>query len=1016
MISVALLGPVEVRRDGQLLAIPTGRTTELLMRLAVAAGTMVSRERLLEDVWADEAMSTRNNTVQSMVSRLRRALGDPALIVGGQIGYTLAIDPGSVDALDIVRRADQVTALRQAGDPAAALDACSAALALFRAESLFDANDAEWLRPFRSQAEELRLRLVEDSLGARVDLGATGEIVAELQELVAAHPLREGLWALLITALYRDGRQADALAAYRSVREHLVEELGLEPGRELQRLEQQVLEHDHALDAPAAPMPPLTRSAEGGNLPPLSSTLVGRMTECAEVADLVATKRLVTLVGPAGVGKTRLALEVARGADAADGAWLVRLESARTDPAVGDVVADSLNASGSSEAALVERLRGADILIVLDNCEHVLDSAADLVGTLLRAGSGVRVLATSQVPLGMDGERVYSVDPLEFTDAVTLFAERAGDAGQGVLDSDERDTLEAVCRSLDGLPLAIELAAARTKSLSLPEISRRLSDRFSLLRDPTGRRPERQRTLAAAVGWSYDLLFPDDQRGLWAVACFVGGAPLDGVEAVLHALGVPDEAAVDVVGRLVDRSLVTVERRDDGSVRYWLLDSVRAYAFDRLAESGEGPAALAAHAGWVATAAAQAERGATGPGQPLHIDFARTERANIDAALEWAALNDPVLGLTIACGFGWVWIVLGDVQGAQRLSASLAAADGLAPRELQVEGLLLLGWLDAAAGDVEQGHTAVNGAIEQLPDLDDRATGARADLFLAYVLSQKGEFAEALRLLERSRLVFAEVDRGWEQSVSWVLTAHIGVAAGDPAAAVQACAEATRLLAEVGDPWLIVHMEAMLGGVAQSDRRFSDACDHFGRAAEASSRQGFASAEAYHLANLGRAEQQLGDLEKAVGTLRRAVDTARAAGDLRVATLARLWLAQVLRRRGDAHEAFALAREAQGWYLASGGGDQARLADCLVAAMDETRAPTDTDRRLETVLTQAREAGDREVEVLALDALARRQAENGDLEQALAFLGDADAVMAAGGHRLVDADRVDANWVRSASA
>ena len=252
--------------------------------------------------------------------------------------------------------------------------------------------------------------------------------------------------------------------------------------------------------------------------------------------------------------------------------------------------------------------------------------------------------------------------------------------------------------------------------------------------------------------------------------------------------------------------------------------------------------------------------------------------------------------------------------------------------------------------------------------------------------------------------------------MSWVLTAHLGVAMGDPAAAMRACTEASLLLEEVGDPWLIVHMEAMLGGVAQSDRRFSDACDHFGRAAEASCRQGFAGAEAYHLANLGRAQQQLGDLDASVDTLRRAIETARAAGDLRVATLARLWLAQVLRRRGDTDEALALAREAQGWYLASGGGDHSRLADCLVAAVDETRAPNDTVRTLETVLAEAREAGDREVEVLALDALARRQAENGDLEQALAGLGDADAVMAAGGHRLVDSDRVDAYEVRSASA
>ena len=1014
MISIALLGPVEVRRDGELLAVPAGKPTELLVRLALAAGTMVLKERLLEDLWADDAVSTTTNTMQSKVSRLRRALGDPGLIVGGRAGYTLAVEPGAVDALEVALRADEVTALRDGGDPAAVVEACTAALGLFRGESLFGASDAEWLRPHRTHLETLRLRLIEDQLGARLELGATGAVVGELEDLVTAHPLREGLWEMLITALYRAGRQADALAAYRTVREHLVEELGIEPGRELQRLEQRVLQQDPDLDAPAVlkPTPPASIAVSGGNLPPLSSTLIGRDRELTEIAKLTADNRLVTLVGPAGVGKTRLVLEVAGDSEPADGAWLVRLETARTGASVGDTIATALHANDTTEEALTERLRGASVLIVLDNCEHVVEAVAEVVAPLLRAGPDVRILATSQLPLGVDGEQVYGIDPLMFADAVSLFERRAAEHGQPVADPDTTAAIEEVCRSLDGLPLAIELAAARTKSLSLSEISRRLTDRFSLLRDPTSRRPERQRTLAAAIGWSYDLLFPDDQRGLWALACFIGGAPLDGVERVLRALGVPDEAAVDVVGRLVDRSLVSIERRSDGAVRYWLLDSVRTYAVDRLRESGEADVALAAHAAWVASVAVAAELGAQGQRQPEYVSFARTERANIDAALAWANVEDPLLALTIAGNLGWVWIVMGDAVGAQRLRAALVAADAIASPELRAGGLLPLGWLYASAGDVDLGHAALVEAIGLLADIQDEYSGARADFFLAYVLSQKGDFDEALRLLERARRGFAELGRAWDEVGSWVLTAHVTLAIGDQAEAAHACREAAQLLEVVGDPWYLVHTDAMLGAVAQAEHRFDEACVYLARATTTAQREGFAGSEAYHRANLGRAQQQNGDLDAAAHTLYQAIETARATGDLRIASLARLRLGRVLRAQGDLDAALAYGRAAQDWYHASGGGDHTRLADCLVAAMDRDAADEAATAILEAVLADARGAGDLEVEVLALDALARRSADSGDTAAAIARLDQADALMPAARLRVTDEDRIDAHAVR----
>ena len=513
MLTVAVLGPVEVRRHGELLAVPTGRTTEVLVRLALDAGRPVRAEQVIEDLWSD-AVATGRNTLQSKVSQLRRALGDPGLVTAAGGAYTLHLEPRDVDVLEVYGLAESVGEARRTGALGLVVDAADRALALFRGE-LLDGTDGSWLAPHRARLEEVRLGLVEDRMAARVALGAGGEVIGELEALVEQHPLREGLWSSLITALYRAGRQADALAAYGRVRVLLVEELGVDPGPALRSLEEQILVQSPALGGGAG-----GREVSGGvgNLPALASDLVGRADELADLHELVGGHRLVTVVGPAGVGKTRAAIEVGRGLERAGGVWLVRLDGADASTSLPRLVAETLEVAGG-EVRLVDRFAGTDAVLLLDNCEHVVDAAADLVARLLDAAPGLSVLATSQVPLGLPGEVVRALEPLPTADAVALFRARAASARRGSAVEDETAAVvEEVCRALDGLPLAIELAAARVRSLSVQEIARRLDDRFSLLRDPTSRESERRRGMGPAIGWSYDLLFPDDQRGLWALS------------------------------------------------------------------------------------------------------------------------------------------------------------------------------------------------------------------------------------------------------------------------------------------------------------------------------------------------------------------------------------------------------------------------------------------------------------------------------------------------------------------
>ncbi len=991
MFQISVLGPVEVRRDGELVPVPGGRTSELLVRLALEAGVPVRADRLVDDLWGADAVNTRRNTLQSKVAKLRRAFGDPLVIVSGEGGYTLAVEPSAVDALAVLRDTVTASQLLDGGDDSGAVLLSASALELYRGDVLPGAGDGDWVDPHRARLDEARTELTEIQYSARLRLGDVGDVIGELEAAVAANAYQEGLWELLITALYRAGRQADALATYQRVRTLLADDLGLAPGPRLQQLEQQVLNHAPALRGRAA----------AGNLPSMAAELVGREAEIAALADLLQSRRLVEIVGPGGIGKTAVAIATGRSlSETPGGVWLARLESATTADDVVDSLIAAMNVAGG-EAALAERLKGTAAVVILDNCEHVLDAAAELAVRLLDAAPGLRILCTSQVPLDVDGEAVVELTPLALSDAVELFTRRATARRGG----EAADAVRDLCRSLDGLPLAIELAAARTRTLSIEEITRRLDDRFSVLSDPASRRPERRRALRATIRWSYELLFPDDQRGLWALATFAGGAPLPAVESVLDALDVPASAAIDVVGRLASRSLVIVD--DEGQPRYRLLDSIRAFALEAMTDAGLGERALAAHAAWFADAARASTQGVRSGRQAEHLAFARAERANIDAALAWSATHDPLQALGIVNGFGWAWIVLGDSRGAQRILTALDAAGDAAAVRDRAGALLLAAWIEASTGHLELAREHVAAATELAGAIDDVDLQARSSYYLAYVVSHDGEFVQAMELTDRASALYGELDRPWDQAASWLFAARAAISSGDRVRAVAARDQVEHWLGTVDDPWLHVRRDAMLGELARIEHRFDDAVLHIGRAAETSGRLGFLQTEAYQVFSLGRAQCQAGDFESGVVTLERAIEKAEATGDVRLAALARVHLGRVLRALGQVAPARAALETAVAWHRAAGGGEQALLGECLLAAVDAEDQIPGAEQRLVAILDDARLDDDAAVEVFALDALARIATDAGDVARAGDLNDAADRRMEAASHLITDLDRAD---------
>lgn len=870
-----MLGPVVARRvDGSEIRVGGVGLRALLAVLAVDAGRVVGVDRLVDALYGERPPAGVVNAVQSQVSRLRSLLD--VEIERSPAGYRLVVDPWDVDAL----RFEELVARGLPGE----------ALALWRGPALADIGDAPFAAVVAARWEELRLKVVEDHDVAPV---------AVLRELVAAHPLRERLVARLVRALHGEGRQAEALALVDRTRWVLAEELGADPSPELAAAHGEVLRGE--------------RPAGRHVLPAQLTSFVGRGEEVRLVGKALDEARLVTLLGPGGAGKTRLAVEVA--ATRPGDVFFVDLAPLSSGGDVPQAVVtalglreDGLRVARAARERLVAALAGRDVLLVLDNCEHVVEDAAALAGALLVACPGLRVLATSREALGVTGETVRPVPPLPAVDgsspAVALFADRAVAADPSFrLDAGTAPLVVAICRALDGMPLAIELAAARVRSLPLAEVAARLDDRFRLLSRGNRAAAPRHRTLHAVVGWSWDLLSDEERVVARRLTVFSDGATLESAAAVCGA------GADEVLPSLVDKSLVEVS-----GGRYRMLDTIRAFGAARLVEAGEREAVRRAHAQWFLRVAVRATPHLLRGEQLEWLTALGAEHENVKSAIRWAAGHDVEVALRLVAELGWYFWLRGLRSEGSALAAEVMRAVGpVAPAGLTEEHLLCALAASAAGGG------AVPGALSPRQDVPEGFAGPPTRPFLtmmwgmAYGVPDLGEPTLDAR---RGHLVGADP---WSRSLA---LAGLGMQyryAGRLGEAREAHESALAGFRALGERWGMSMVLAQLAELSRAAGDLSSALAHLDEALALGERFGATEHTASMLAQRAEWHCHRGSFDAAWADLERAAVMARSQGSVETLAGVRLGMAEVARRRGELDVARGWCEEAlrvcpKGWF------------------------------------------------------------------------------------------------------
>ncbi|MFI8946712.1 BTAD domain-containing putative transcriptional regulator [Streptomyces sp. NPDC053750] len=1036
-----VLGPLGVwTTDGAPVVVRGAKVRALLAVLLAHEGRPVPVDRLIDDLWGDGPPRNPSGALQVKVSQLRRALdeaepGTRDLVSFAEtLGYRLRADNGAVDA---ARFTGLLARAREAAGPRSRADLLTEALELWRGPAFADFADAEFARPATAHLEELRLTALEERAEARLEVGELGALAVELGDLVARHPLRERLRCAHMRALYGTGRQNEALTTYADLRTHLREELGLDPGPEIAELHRRILEQDSAL-VTAPGTPPRT------NLPAQISELVGREEAIAQVQALLKSARLITLTGPGGVGKTRLAVETAGrvAADHPDGVWLVELAGLdRTATAPGadrlvetvtaaldvrDDTAQGMPRSGTP-ADPAERLAGVlrarRTLLVLDNCEHVVDEVAALSERLLRKAPEVRILATSQEPLGLAGETLWPVPPLQSPhspadigpaalrgfSAVRLFEARARAAVPGfAVDTANARAVAAICRRLDGVPLALELAATRLRALDVHDLAERLDDRFRLLSAGHRGAPARQRTLRAMIDWSWELLSEPERLVLRRLAVHTEGCALDAAEEVCADDGdVAPEDVLDLLGRLVDRSMV-VRTGGAGGTRYRLLESVAAYALERLEEAGETEQGRLRHLIFYVGLAERADPRLRGPDQRRWLQRLDAEHGNLRAALQEAVRrHDAELALRLVNALAWYWYLRGRIGEGRRAFTTALGIRAQAPAATRARAEAWQSGLDLLGERAARTRTP----SEAIADPGERA---RAQWFISDVLLGAGDLALSRELVERALPVFRRLGDRWGTAAALATEAGQALVLGEIGTLERSGAESLAIFGELGDRWGQVRATDLLGRLAEikgDRRRSADLC-----------RDGLQLAEELGLwlhasllqSGLGRIALLTGD--HAESDRRHELGRALAVEhDYRPGeAFALTGLALTARRAGRLDEAEAHMRVALAWEheVRYAPGITFGLAELGFTAEQRGDAAAAEELHREA-LAVAQDTGDPRAIALALEGLAGTAALTGEHAAAARLLGEAAALRESAGAPLPPEENGDVDRIRA---
>lgn len=802
MLIAKVLGETELLTEAGEVVLGARLARRFATVLVLAGGERVSDDAIVEALWGEHAPDQATASIQAYVSRLRRSLGPERdrLTRWGE-GYRLRLDGSDVE--DFERAAARAAAeLDDRPDQAAA--AADEAIRMWRGEPYADLTDAPATAADRVRLTELYETAVETGLDARLRLGEAAQVVAAARAAIDASPFRERRWGLLVLALYRTGRQSDALQALREVRRMLDDELGIDPGPELQELERRVFSSDTALllSAPPAALPPIKASVAR----PLT-TFRGRASDLHALVGLAEAERLVTVTGPGGVGKTRLLLEWAADRSASTGQlWVVRLADLTMDDLLPAVVARAVGlveVDADPVAALAAALENQSGVLVLDNCEHLIGQVAPFVSNLLGTCKDLTVIATSREPLQVDGEAVLPLEPLAVLDtdgadgaAVELLRDRITRVRPGwAPDAAELADLRLLCTLLDGLPLGLELAAARTRSLSLRDIIARLDGRFDALAEvPTGSVAP-HRTLAGTVAWSVDLLTPRDHGLLNRLWPFEGGFDL---ELAVEVAG--PEASDTVLGSLsslVTKSLVVADT-GTSPTRYRLWEVVRAYVRERDAETGAHRMGQAASTSILVLKAAEV---LSGPRSSRAMTVLNRELANIRAMLQHDLEIQPQRALRSFLSLGWFWYRAGlNSEGLSWIQRLRAAVPDLTATD-RAQLLATAVPLHNALGDQRRTVAALDALARELAQLPESGLHGQLTYFRAIVSAGAHRYDDALDQAEQAIAIGARTcDRAVETN------GHLGcglarIALGEIEAGRTELQVATALALDGGTPW-----------------------------------------------------------------------------------------------------------------------------------------------------------------------------------------------------------------------